>query len=117
MKRSEVVFAGAEKMRETETAIDLALCEAGELLSTVTRLRVTSGMSGVWGREELALLGRGISGMITARENIIDFHHGLKSIQSQWAPNVTMTGNDLAKPGDSKGGAPTGITNEASLTA
>jgi hypothetical protein len=115
LKRSEVVMAGAEKMRDTETALDLALCEAGELLSTVTRLRVTSGMSGVWGRAELALLGRGITGMIAARENIIDFHHGLKDIQSQWAPNVTLTGNDFAKPGDGKDKA--GITSEVSLSA
>jgi hypothetical protein len=117
LKRSEVVQAGAEKMRDTEIAIDLALCEAGELLSTLTRLRVTSGMSGVWGRNELALLGQGISGMIAARENIIDFHHGLKGIQGQWAPNVTLTGNDLDKPATKPPGGSASVTQIPSMTA
>jgi len=117
LKRSDAVLAGAEKMRDTETAIDMALCEAGELLSTVTRLRVTSGMSGVWGRDELALLGQGITGMIAARENIIDFHHGLKNIQAQWAPGVTMTGNDLDKPAPKPPGGSASVTNMPTMTA
>ncbi|WKL55992.1 hypothetical protein Q1W73_09785 [Asticcacaulis sp. ZE23SCel15] len=118
MKKSEVVLAGAEKMHQTENAIDLALSEAGELLSTLARLRATSGMSAMFGQDALMCIVDNTRNLALVRGGFLEAHKELKKIHTTWAKNVVLTGNDFDKPENDKktGGGGAGITTGLAIT-
>ena len=74
MKRSQIVIAGAERLFATENAVDSALTETGDLIATLTRLRVTSNISGVFGQDAIGAVMDGAAALTAARGHFIRAH-------------------------------------------
>jgi len=98
MKRSDIVIAGADQLFATEDAVDQALTEAGQLVATLTRLRVGNNMSGVWGQNAMTEILDGITALGSARGSIIRAHEHLSEIRSQMGCGAVALGNAREKP-------------------
>ncbi len=98
MKRSDMVAAGADRLFATEDAVDKALSETGELLATLTRLRVTGNISGVYGQKALDAIVSGATALNTARSHFVDAHGHLNEIKTQLGCRTVAIGTLQPKP-------------------
>jgi len=98
MKRSEMVAAGADRLFATEDAVDKALSEAGDLLATLTRLRVTGNISGTFGQKALDAIINGAAMLNQARAYFLGAHAHLDEIKTQLGCRTTMIGTLQPKP-------------------
>lgn len=74
MKRSDMVLAGADRLLATEEAVDKALTETGELIATLTRLRVCGNLSAVYGQDAIDAIMGGATALSTARGHFVRAH-------------------------------------------
>lgn len=109
MKRSEMVSAGADRLIATEDAVDKALSETGELLATLTRLRVTGNISGTFGQNALDAIVNGAAALNTARSHFVSAHGHLDLVKTQLGCRTMMVGTLQPKPDSDDG-----VTPEAS---
>lgn len=98
MKKSEMVFMGAEQLLVTENAVDQALTEAGELLAVLTRLRVGNGVSGVVGQPAVTAILNAARHLGEARKEMIDAHAHLDVVKTQLGCRTLMVGTLPDKP-------------------
>jgi len=98
MKRSDLVAAGAERLFALEDAVDMAMSEAGELLATLTRLRVTSNISGTFGQKALDAIMAGAAALNAARAHFVGAHGHLDIVKTQLGCKATMIGTLQPKP-------------------
>jgi hypothetical protein len=105
MKRTQMVIAGAERLFATENAVDSALTETGDLIATLTRLRLTSNISGVYGQDAIGAVMDGAAALTAARGHFIRAHGLLDQIKTQLGCRTVMSGTLQPKP-DSDGVTP-----------
>lgn len=98
MKRSDMVNVGADRLFATEDAVDKALSETGELLATLTRLRVTGNISGTFGQKALNAIVAGATALNTAREHFVTAHGHLDEVKTQLGCRTTAIGTLQPKP-------------------
>ena len=98
MKRSDIVIAGADRLFATENAVDTALSESGELLATITRLRVTSNVSGTFGQDAITAIMDGAAALSEARGHFIRAHGHLDLVKTQLGCRTTALGTLQPKP-------------------
>ncbi len=98
MKRSEMVSAGADQLFATEDAVDKALSETGELLATLTRLRVTGNISGTFGQKVLNSVLEGANALNSARAHFVAAHGHLDEVKTQLGCRTLMIGTLQPKP-------------------
>lgn len=96
MKRSEMVLAGAERLFQTEEAVDRALTETGEMLAALLRMRMAGGLSAVVGQEAVEGIISSATALAQARREIITVHGHLNEVKTQMgcATVAIGTGND-----------------------
>lgn len=96
MKRSEMVLAGAERLFQTEEAVDRALTETGEMLAALLRMRMAGGLSVVVGQEAVEGIISSATALAQARREIITVHGHLNEVKTQMgcATVAIGTGND-----------------------
>lgn len=96
MKRSEMVLAGAERLFQTEEAVDRALTETGEMLAALLRMRMAGGLSAVMGQEAVEGIISSATALAQARREIITVHGHLNEVKTQMgcATVAIGTGND-----------------------
>ncbi len=98
MKRSQMVEAGADHLFATEDAVDRALGEAGELLSTLTRLRVTGNLSATFGQKAVDAIVSGAAALSSARGHFVEAHGHLDEVKTQLGCKTVMVGTLQPKP-------------------
>lgn len=98
MKRSDMVTAGADRLFATEDAVDKALSETGELLATLTRLRITGNISGTFGQKALDAIVSGAAALTTARSHFVSAHSHLDEVKTQLGCRTFMIGTLQPKP-------------------
>ena len=98
MKRREMVVAGADRLFATEDAVDRALSECGELLATLTRLRVTGNVSGTFGQQALDAIVNGAAALSAARAHFVSAHGHLDVINTKLGCRTTSVGTLQPKP-------------------
>ncbi len=107
MKRTEIVMAGADQLFATENAVDTALSETGDLIATLSRLRVTSNISGVFGQDAMGAIMDGAAALTTARGHFIRAHGHLDEVKAQLGCRTVMIGTLQPKPDND-----TGVTSQ-----
>lgn len=98
MKRSDMVTAGADRLFATEDAVDKALSETGELLATLTRLRITGNISGTFGQKALDAILNGATALNTARSHFVSAHSHLDEVKTQLGCRTLLIGTLQPKP-------------------
>ncbi len=110
MKRSDMVVAGADRLFATEDAVDKALTETGELIATLTRLRVSGNVSGVFGQDAMDAIMDGATALNLARGHFVRAHGRLDEVKTQLGCRTTMSGTLQPKPPAGTDSVPTGDT-------
>jgi len=98
MKRSDIVMAGADQLFVTENAVDQALTEAGQLISTLTRLRVAAGVSAVVGDEAMQSVLEATASLGVARSAITRAHGQLDEVKVRLGCRTVAVGTGQDKP-------------------
>ncbi|ESQ79250.1 hypothetical protein [Asticcacaulis sp. YBE204] len=98
MKRSEIVLSGGEQLLLTEDALDTALGETGELISRLTRLRVSNQMSAVYGQNAMDAIIESASLLNGARGAMVRAHGCLDEVRGQLGCSTVAVGNNQDKP-------------------
>lgn len=98
MKRSEMVLAGAERLFQTEEAVDRALTETGEMLAALLRMRMAGGLSAVMGQEAVEGIISSANALAQARREIITVHGHLNEVKTQMGCATVAVGTGNSKP-------------------
>jgi len=98
MKRSDMVLAGADRLLATEDAVDKALTEAGELIATLTRLRVGGNLSAIYGQEAIDAIMGGATALSNARGYFVRAHGHLDRVKTQLGCRTVASGTLQPKP-------------------
>lgn len=99
MKRVEAARTGAQKLMQTEAAIDQALRQTAELVALLPSLRMDTGLSAVVGQEAVETVGEALSHILTARRTIVKAHGDLQAVREQIGCRAVAMGV-LDKPAD-----------------
>jgi hypothetical protein len=102
MKRTDMVMAGADRLFATEEAVDRALTETGELIATLTRLRVTGNLSAVYGQDAIDAIMGGAMALSSARGHFVRAHGHLDRVKTQLGCKTMASGTLQPKPDDDK---------------
>lgn len=102
MKRKDMVMAGADRLFATEDAVDRALTETGELIATLTRLRVTGNLSAVYGQDAIDAIMGGAMALSSARGHFVTAHGHLDRVKTQLGCKTMASGTLQPKPDDDK---------------
>ena len=101
MKRTDMVLAGTDRLYATEEAVDRALTETGELIATLTRLRVSGNLSAVYGQDAIDAIMGGATALSTARGHFVKAHGHLDKVKTQLGCRTVASGTLQPKPDDS----------------
>jgi len=101
MKRTDMVLAGTDRLYATEEAVDRALTETGELIATLTRLRVSGNLSAVYGQDAIDAIMGGATALSTARGHFVKAHGHLDKVKTQLGCRTVASGTLQPKPHDS----------------
>jgi len=82
MKRRIMANQVAEKLFETEVAIDGALTKLAGLAGLLPRARMESNISAVVGQSAFESIARSLTALTEARREIVDTHHRLVEMQN-----------------------------------
>lgn len=94
-ERVQLVRASTEQLHATETALDLALCEAARLMITTTQGRIDVGLSAVVGLDAFDGMMDLVNNIAHTRRGVVDLHGRFSSVQAQiGCGGVTLTGPD-----------------------
>ena len=99
MKRVEAARAGAQKLMQTEEAIDIALKQTAELVGLLPSLRLDTRLSAVLGQDAFDDLGETLTHILTARRTIVRAHGRLQTVREQIGCGAVAMGV-LDKPED-----------------
>jgi hypothetical protein len=97
MQRAEAARRGADQLIVTEAAIDVALREAGKLLSALTDFRLEAKLSALHGPSVVEDLGESIVSLGKARGAILKVHGGLAEVRDNIGCR-TIAAGELDKP-------------------
>ncbi len=100
MEKAFVAQRVNSKLHATEKAIDVAMTEAAELLTTLIEARRDLNLSTVVADKEFANLTQALAALDAARHSTVDLHNGLNKLAKAMRLPVKM---DLEKPGVSDG--------------
>ncbi len=98
MKRSDMVMAGADRLLATEDAVDKAITETGELIATLSRLRVSGNLSAVYGQDAIDAIMGGAAALSTARGHFVKAHGHLDRVKTQLGCRTVASGTLQPKP-------------------
>jgi len=98
MKRAEMVRYGAEQLLTAENAIEMALCEATALTSSLGRMRMDAKLSMVVGQDAMGALVEAINALTNARGAMIRAHGHLDTVKTQIGCRTMMSGTMGDKP-------------------
>lgn len=82
MKRRILANEVADKLFETEAAIDSALGSLAGLAGLLPRARMESNLSAVVGQGAFESIARSLTALTEARREIVDTHHRLAEVQT-----------------------------------
>ena len=93
-----MIIAGAEQLFLTENAVDQALTEVGELISTLTRFRVGGGFSGMLGHKAVDSILKATTSLGDARRHMTDAHTHLDQVKTDIGGGAVAVGTGQDKP-------------------
>lgn len=98
MKRADMVVTGADRLFATEDAVDKALTETGELIATLTRMRVAGNLPAIYGQDAIEAIMSGAAALSTARGCFVQAHGHLDRVKTQLGCRTVASGTLQPKP-------------------
>lgn len=99
MKRVEMVRRGGAKLIVAENAIEAAIRDVAGLTCELSDMRLTSGLSALYGQDAMQGLGEAMTALTEARGRMIEVHKALDRVKTGIGCATVMDG-PISKPGD-----------------
>ncbi|GGZ39225.1 hypothetical protein [Asticcacaulis endophyticus] len=107
MKKADMARAGAAELFVFEHAIEDALSKGGDLIGTLSRLRIDGNLSITIGQDAINEVVNAIQAVAKARQAIVAAHAHLDTVKTQIGCRTVAVGT-YDKPEDDKRGGGTG---------